>query len=81
MPQNFDNAELKQAADLCHLHNIKIYLTVNTIIFDNQVNEFSRIYKKMPQMQELTLLLYRILVRRKLSEILCLTQISTVLRK
>ena len=31
---NFDNAELKQAADLCHLHNIKIYLTVNTIIFD-----------------------------------------------
>lgn len=38
---NFDDAELKQAADLCHLHNIKIYLTVNTIIFDNQINEFA----------------------------------------
>lgn len=55
---NFDNAELKQAADLCHLHNIKIYLTVNTIIFDNQVNEFAE-FIKMPQMQELTALLYR----------------------
>ncbi|MFR7908122.1 MAG: DUF3656 domain-containing U32 family peptidase [Oscillospiraceae bacterium] len=42
---NFDNAELKQAADLCHLHNIKIYLTVNTIIFDNQVNEFAEFIK------------------------------------
>ena len=42
---NFDNAELKQAADLCHLHNIQIYLTVNTIIFDNQVNEFAEFIK------------------------------------
>lgn len=42
---NFDNAELKQATDLCHLHNIKIYLTVNTIIFDNQVNEFAEFIK------------------------------------
>lgn len=42
---NFDNEELKQAAELCHLHNIKIYLTVNTIIFDNQVNEFADFIK------------------------------------
>lgn len=42
---NFSNEELKQAADLCHLHGIKIYLTVNTIIFDNQVNEFADFIK------------------------------------
>lgn len=42
---NFDDEELKQAAELCHLHNIKIYLTVNTIIFDNQVNDFARFIK------------------------------------
>lgn len=42
---NFDNDELKQAADLCHLHNIKIYLTVNTIIFDDQINDFAEFIK------------------------------------
>ncbi|MGN1481983.1 DUF3656 domain-containing U32 family peptidase [Porcipelethomonas sp.] len=38
---NFDNDELKQASDICHLHGVKIYLAVNTIIFDSQVKEFS----------------------------------------
>ena len=38
---NFDETELKQAAEFCHLRNVKLYLTVNTIIFDNQTDDFA----------------------------------------
>ncbi|MBQ3566876.1 MAG: U32 family peptidase, partial [Oscillospiraceae bacterium] len=38
---NFDETELKQAAEFCHLRNVKLYLTVNTIIFDNQTEDFA----------------------------------------
>ncbi len=42
---NFDEAELKQAAEFCHLRNVKLYLTVNTIILDNQLDEFAEFVK------------------------------------
>ncbi|MBQ8434886.1 MAG: U32 family peptidase, partial [Oscillospiraceae bacterium] len=42
---NFEETELKEAADFCHLRNVKLYLTVNTIILDNQINEFSEFIK------------------------------------
>ena len=35
---NFDNIQLKEAVRLCHLYGKKLYLTVNTIILDNQIN-------------------------------------------
>lgn len=38
---NFDNIQLKEAVRLCHLYGKKLYLTVNTIILDNQIKEFS----------------------------------------
>ncbi len=38
---NFDQAELKQAVEYCHLRNVKVYLTVNTILFDNQLEDFA----------------------------------------
>ena len=37
---NFDAKEFKQAADFCHLHDVKLYTTVNTIIHDDQIEEF-----------------------------------------
>lgn len=37
---NFNEEELKQAIDYCHLYGVKIYITVNTVIFDNEVEEF-----------------------------------------
>lgn len=37
---NFDEEELKKAIDYCHLYGVKIYITVNTVIFDNEVNDF-----------------------------------------
>lgn len=37
--QNFDDTELKQAVDYCHERNVLVYLTVNTIIFDSELEQ------------------------------------------
>lgn len=37
---NFDNEEIVKAIKFCHLYGVKIYVTVNTVIFDNEVDEF-----------------------------------------
>ncbi len=34
---NFDNKELKQAVAYCHLYGVKIYVTVNTIIYETEL--------------------------------------------
>lgn len=37
---NFTKEDLLYAIRYCHLYNVKIYITVNTVIFDNEVEEF-----------------------------------------
>lgn len=37
---NFDNDELKEAVRYSHLYGVKVYVTVNTIIYENEINEF-----------------------------------------
>lgn len=36
---NFDNDEMVEAIKLCHLYGVKIYVTVNTIIYNDEVND------------------------------------------
>ena len=36
---NFSNEELKEAVNYAHLYGIKIYITVNTIIYNTEVDE------------------------------------------
>ncbi len=36
---NFTNEELIKAIHYCHLYNVKIYVTVNTLIYDNELTE------------------------------------------
>ncbi len=36
---NFDNDEMIKAIQYCHLYGVKIYVTVNTVIFDSEVDE------------------------------------------
>lgn len=36
---NFDLEELKKAVIYAHLRNVKIYVTMNTIVFDNELND------------------------------------------
>ena len=37
---NFDNEELVEAINYCHLYGVKIYITINTIVYDSEVEEF-----------------------------------------
>ena len=39
---NFDVESLKDAVDYAHLRNVKIYVTMNTIVFENEVEEMKQ---------------------------------------
>ena len=34
--KNFDEDELKRAVAYCHIHGVKVYVTINTIVFDEE---------------------------------------------
>lgn len=36
---NFSDSELEQAVKMCHMQDVKVYLAVNTIVFDEQLEE------------------------------------------
>jgi len=36
---NFDNNEMIEAINLCHLYNVKIYVTVNTMVYNHEISE------------------------------------------
>ena len=36
---NFDNENMKIAVDYCHSYNVKIYVTMNTLLKENELNE------------------------------------------
>ena len=40
---NFDENELIKAIKLCHLYNVKVYVTVNTVIFENEIEDCNSI--------------------------------------
>ena len=37
---NFTNDEIIEAIKMCHLYGVKIYATMNTLIKDNEVDDF-----------------------------------------
>ena len=39
--KNFDMDELRAATEYCHLHGVKLYVTVNTLIYDREMRELS----------------------------------------
>lgn len=42
---NFSIDEMREAARLCHLHGVKLYLTVNTILLDEELEDFTEYIK------------------------------------
>ena len=38
--KNFDNDEIVEAVKYCHLYGVKVYVTVNTLIYENEVDSF-----------------------------------------
>ena len=39
LAQNFSDEELKEAIKYCHLYDVKVHITINTIIYDDQIEE------------------------------------------
>lgn len=37
---NFSNLELLSAVKYCHLYGVKLYVTANTLVFENEIDEF-----------------------------------------
>ena len=37
--KNFELSELEDAVEYCHLHAVKLYVTVNTLVFDREMSE------------------------------------------
>ena len=37
---NFDEADMIKAIKLCHLYGVKVYVTVNTLVYDTEVERF-----------------------------------------
>ena len=40
--KNFDDEELKKATAYCHIHGVKVYVTINTIVFDDELEELKK---------------------------------------
>ena len=38
---NFDNEELIKAVNYCHLHKVKVYITVNTIVLESEFDDLN----------------------------------------
>lgn len=37
---NFNDEEIKEAIDYCHLYGVKVYVTLNTLIFESEIDDF-----------------------------------------
>ena len=37
--KNFDNEEMIEAINYAHLYGVKVYVTINTIIYENEIDE------------------------------------------
>ncbi len=44
--QNFELSELKKVVDYCHKNKVKAYLTLNTIIYDNEIEKLRKVLKE-----------------------------------
>lgn len=40
--KNFDDDELKKAVAYCHIHGVKVYVTINTLIFDDEFEQLKQ---------------------------------------
>ena len=43
---NFTDDELSKAVDYCHLHNVRVYQAINTLFFDNELEEVLKTAKR-----------------------------------
>ena len=44
--KNFKLSEIKKVVDVCHKNNVKAYLTLNVVIYDNEIKKLKKIMEK-----------------------------------
>ena len=47
---NFSLEELQKAVQYCHLYGVKLYVTANTVVFENEIEEFLEYMKDLYEM-------------------------------
>lgn len=67
--QNFDADELKRAVDYCHIHGVKVYVTINTIVFDDELEKLKRAITEAAEAQVDALIVQNMGVARLASQI------------
>ena len=40
--KNFSDCELVEAINYCHLYGVRVYVTVNTLLYEDEVDDFLR---------------------------------------
>lgn len=49
--KNFELKELKKIIDICHKNKVKAYLTLNTIVYDNEISRVKEILRKIKKLK------------------------------
>jgi U32 family peptidase len=49
--KNFALIDLKKVINLCHKNNVKAYLTLNSILYDNELNKLKKILTKVKKLK------------------------------
>ena len=47
--KNFSDEELRQAVAYCHVHGVKVYVTLNTLVFDEEFEELAHAIRSAAQ--------------------------------
>lgn len=47
--ENFDSLNLKDAVSYCHSYGVKVYVTLNTIVFDYEIDELYKTVKEIAE--------------------------------
>ena len=48
--KNFDDEQISYAVTLCHLHGVRLYVTLNTLLYDSELDEAVDFARRLQQM-------------------------------
>ena len=60
--KNFSREEIVTAIKYCHLYGVRVYVTVNTLIYDNEVDDFLNYIEFIHTVHHVTIVMVCILI-------------------
>lgn len=49
--RNFSLSELKKVVELCHKNNVRAYLALNTIVYEDEISKVKKNFKRSKKIQ------------------------------